>query len=245
MKKYWNEGNNELFVYLLHLMERTKRMRSNLEDNGMSDNVAGLEEARELMDAISQHWTSIEDRVPGLWDRLSAPYRKVTKEEMNEFLADDDESIEEEEVPHHLMNRTIQSKGMDPSPEEEIVAALRERQFQYGYSDDDDDDDEPEEEEEEEEAAHLEDSEGEEMEGYYSETDEEEEDEWVAALQNKRKARVRDNKRRRRNIKVVETESKKLGKKRGSKPTIAVSAPSTTSGIKSKRRRIIEESDSD
>lgn len=165
MRRYWNLGNNQSFIFLLHLMKHRALLQQQL-DAGRDD----TGEAVALFGDAQDFYRSFEDRAKQIWDTVSAPYRKATKEELQDFIADDDndDDVEEDAQPHFFFQRD------EVDPEKEILESLKRRHMSggddSGHSSDDNNDDD----------ASLKDSDQElsDIAGYYSE-EEEEEDEWV------------------------------------------------------------------
>lgn len=167
MRRYWNLGNNQTFVFLLHLMKRR-----------------AARESPTLEASAQDFYESFENRARRTWEAVSAPYRKATKEELNEFIEDGD--VEEEDPqPHFAMQRELN----DMNPEDEIVEALRthRRMSQGGGADSSDSDSSDSSVEivggpsrEEDESEEEEEVDPRDIPGYYSE-EEEDNDEWVTS----------------------------------------------------------------
>jgi hypothetical protein len=162
MRRYWNLGNNEAFVLLLDLMRHQAQLRQQL-GAGQLD----AERNASLFGDAQDFYRSFEDRAKLMWDTVSAPYRKATKEELQDFIANDDD-VEDDARPHFMFQRD------EVDPEKEILKSLKRRHISRVYdieelSDDNKDDDAP-----------LKDSDPEvsDIPGYYSEV-EDDEDEWV------------------------------------------------------------------
>jgi hypothetical protein len=171
MRRYWNIGNKQTFVFLLYLIKRRAVLQQQL-DAGQDD----TEEAAALFGKAQDFYLSFENRAKQTWEAVSAPYRKATKGELEDFINadddDDDDDVEEDAHPHFVFQRD------EVDPEREIIESLKRRRRLSGgdaleHSSDDNDQDGNED-------ATLEDSDqnASDIPGYYSE-EEEDEDEWV------------------------------------------------------------------
>ena len=246
MVSYWFNGNNELFVFLLDLMDRWRIARQELEASTDVDDVDSvLHEFREFQKTLKRFWSSFSKRGVRIWEVVSEPYQKGTKQELEDFL-EEGENAEDagDAIQYHLINREIEAQ---PTPEEEIVSALRQSRGKAtedsSYSEENDEESE----ENFKEDDQLASSSDERARRYYSE--ESEVDEWEQLLKKKRKARLK-NDRRRPNVKVVESQpAKKLGgvMKRTNEriPSVKAVASNSVAASANKRRRVIQESDSD
>ena len=189
MLMYWNEGNCDIFIYLLHLLERSKLLRE--EAIIENENSMGHTEARDFVDSMNMFWQSFQSRAQRLWDRLSSPYQKATKEELDDFFAEEDDEVE---VLEHRasVKSTLKKVYSDVfTPEDEIIASLKAKRASRGGLDEESDFDEVE--------GSASDTEELEVEGspvgdihpaYYSE-EEEESDDWMKERLNRRKTKSR------------------------------------------------------
>ncbi|KAI2494340.1 hypothetical protein MHU86_20195 [Fragilaria crotonensis] len=246
MVSYWFNGNNELFVFLLDLMDRWRIARSENDLNSSNDDAdAVVHEFRELSEKLNHFWSSFANRGNRIWEVVSEPYQKGTRQELEDFLEDGNEADQAGvAIQYHLINREIEAH---PTPEEEIVSALRQSRGKESEESSYSDEEENENDGDSSEDVQLASSSDERARRYYSE--ESEDDEWEQELKKKRKARVKKE-RGRRNVKVVEVQrAKKLGggKKRpsGLNPIAKADASRSVEASASKRRRVIQESDSD
>ena len=151
MRRDWNLGNNKVFIFLLDLMKHQ----------------AGDAERA----ATEDFYRSFEDRVKQMWDTVSAPYRKATKGELQDFIASD-EDVEEDAEPHFVFQRD------EVDPEKEILESLKRRRMDRAYHVEDLSDDNKDDDKDDDAPLKDTDSEVSGMPGYYSEV-EEEEDDWV------------------------------------------------------------------
>lgn len=225
MRRYWNLGNNQIFVYLIHLMKR----------RAVGGDMVGEADSQAF-------FCSFENRAKHTWDVVSAPYHKATREEVNDFLENDD--VEEEGVESHFaMHREI------VNPADEIAEALKQRRLsQGGQLDSDESSDE--EENESEASSDEDDANPDNIPGYYSE-EEEEEDDWVKSRLPRGGRQTKVSPSTSNDFKPA-AKKKRLGKardktKQGERPKQARefhdSKPPPAK--KAKRSRLIIESDSD
>lgn len=228
-------------------------MEDREEDDEEDEDVKG---SLAFEDNLQTFWSTFSNRGKRLWDFISQPYRKMTKGELKEFLADDvDDAESGDEVAYHMINRDMDA---EPTPEDEIVAALRQsrgRDIENESSSEDEEvliveEEEWDENDAEEEAFDSSEEELAELDGQYSE--EEEEDEWVSKIKSKGKARVKRNRRKSNTKVVVVGEAKKLGgkKRRSSERYSTPPMKSDSSSVaavasSNKRRAILEDSESD
>lgn len=122
MMRYWNSGENQSFLLLLSQIDRCDQ------------------------DYSADFSLSFPNRARKVWNQVSAPYLKQS-EDLNDFIADDDEEIEEGDdggvpINPHFTPPSINLK--DPSdfksPEEEMIANLQKKNRRYKSTYDDSDD---------------------------------------------------------------------------------------------------------
>jgi hypothetical protein len=248
MRKYWNLGNNQTFVFLIHLLKRRDVLKEMLE---AGSDVNG--EASTLFDDGQKYYESFENRAKRTWETVSAPYRKATKEELNEFIEEGDVEEEDDPQPHFAMQREL-----NMNPEDEIVEALkmRRRLSQGGEHESESEDSSIEvvenaaarnDEDDSDESEHQN-----EIPGYYSE-EEEEDDDWVTsklARPGRRKkgspAEVSNASRPGKRLGKASREKKKQdGQLKRDPDSQDSDAPPPPAAKKAKRTRIIVDSDSD
>jgi len=242
---YWNEGNSEIFIYLLHLMERAKLLRDEAKKGNQA--TRGYEEAREFAENMQMFWDSFERRAKSMWELLASPYEKES-DDINDFFANGDEEVDESHRIH--INAILSQDGSQAyTPEEEIIAALKAKRACKGEvegSSDSDDAGSENSDPEEDDGLEVEESSVDVIHpGYYSE-DDEEQDDWMKEKLSKRKSKGRASKPP---GKIIG--AKKLGRSRKSnsiKLSRNLSAtpstlPSSEQLLSQKRRRITVESE--
>jgi hypothetical protein len=184
MRRYWNEGNNQNFVYLLQLMQRAEIYREILQDEDDEDR----DVAEGYLLVARTFFESFANRVRHDWERLASPFFKSKGEDLKGFLVDDED--EEDEIPHFIAQRELAGQGEETSDANDLVSKI---QRKYAEHEDDSEGDVSEEADDDENA---EDEDGEDdsdanvevPNGYYSEV-EEEEDDWVKDIKSKRKSK--------------------------------------------------------
>ena len=242
MLMYWNEGNCDVFIYLLHLLERSKLLRAEAKDG--NENSMGHAEARDFVGSMDLFWVSFQNRAQRLWDLLSSPYKKATKEELDDFFAEEDEEVKV--LPHraHVKSTLNQVYSDAFTPEDEIIASLKAKRASRGGLEEESDFDEVEHSDSDPEVLEVEDSPvGDIHPAYYSE-EEDEADDWMKERINRRKTKSRAHKPL-----GMKIGPKKIGGKNKSNPSgnqnSLVSEISVLSEQSStqKRRRIVTYSD--
>ena len=195
MMGYWLSGNNQSFVHLLYLMKQAEHYRNalhgaNSDDNDNDDEEAIREAAEAYFQSAYDFYESFQDRVQELWERLSSPFQEVQDDDMDDFLADDDEV--QDEVPHYAMRNSIEAAS---SADQNDLVSKMERKYGENdteYSGDEEEenaiDSEIDDEEAGEDGSDASPVNVEELNGYYSEVSEDEEqDEWVASIRKKKR----------------------------------------------------------
>ena len=184
MRRYWNEGNNQNFVYLLQLMQRAEIYREILQDEDDEDR----DVAEDYLVVARTFFESFADRVQHDWERLSSPFLKSKGEDLKGFLVDDED--EEDEIPHFIAQRELAGQGEETSDANDLVSKIQRKYAEH----EDDSEDGVFEEADEDENAGAENGEDdsdvndEVLNGYYSEV--EEQDDWVKDIKSKRKPKL-------------------------------------------------------
>jgi hypothetical protein len=253
MIMYWNEGNSDIFIYLLHLLERSKLVRE--EAKAGNESSRGYTEAAEFVEMTDLFWDSFESRASRMWELLASPYKKGTEEDMKDFFADDDEEVDE--TPHsvHVNAMLSQDQSHSYTPEEEIVAALKaKRSAHQGKVDEDSDPEEEEESSDSDRSEEEELDEGDEEDdvyagAYYSE-EEEEDDPWMKDKLSKRKTKDRTPKPLGKTIGLKKLGGRKKSSVTSSQASSTVATDSVDllseqSTSNQKRRRIADSDDDD
>jgi hypothetical protein len=231
MRRYWNEGNNQSFVYLLQLMQRAKIYREILQDEDDEDR----DVAEDYLLVARTFFESFADRVQHDWERLSSPFFKNEGEDLKGFLVDDDDEVDE--MPHFIAQRELAGEGEETSDANDLVSKI---QRKYVEHEDDSEGDVSEEDENAGDENGEDDSEVNDKvpNGYYSEV--EEEDDWVKDIKSKRKSKLSP---KNGNGSAAKRVGKKLTKRKStSSPSTAKLEPEPSSSV-SKKRLILEDSE--
>lgn len=209
MLMYWNQGNNQIFIHLLDLMERVKvlsegRVRQ-LGDSSEDDDDDERREFNEYANKAREFYDSFAAKALQQWELISSPFLK-SNANMKDFIAlddDDDEHIEEEgqrqqqlddENPHAFLHQQLMQSMKEDSDENDLVHKLQ-RKYAAELSDEYESDSTEEELElvgrKSEKDGNDDDVDGGvyNQNGYYSPI-EEEQDEWMLKLQNQRKRKA-------------------------------------------------------
>lgn len=243
MRRYWNEGNSQHFIYLLELMQRANHCRKILHDNRSDDDEK--EEAENFLSTGQNFFASMVDQAKEEWKLISSPFLKATKTDLTDFLVPDGSNEEEDENDENngttafLAHRQIM-KSDDESDENDLI-----HKIQRKYAENHENDSSSE--------VHVSDAndnvfesdsdnDDSEINGYYSEV-EEEKDEWFTNILRKRKARER-NRKTVGHIKTPIQKGKKFTKRKNTQ-SLTTTPSSTVSRVTpaSKRRVIHCESD--
>ena len=254
MRRYWNEGNKQSFVYLLHQMQNAEIFLQLMQadDDSIDDDKA---EAEEYISVALNFFQSFQDRAQGEWERVSSPFLKATKADLEDFFAEEGSVEGEDETPHFLANRQIMNDENSLPDENDLVHKIQRKYAEPHPSDDEDDNSNGPSFGLNAQAGGGSDvnmemhSEVSDFSGYYSEI-EEEKDEWVSRIQSQRKGRKRSS-----GTLLDHGDSlppngktpigKKLIKRKSSQSTPRLSASKTDPSPVIKKRLLIQESDED
>ena len=160
---------------MLYLVERAKIFADiNADEDGTRVSNQRRKEARKYWKRAQDFFDSFNDIKDGLWDLLTQPHRKNSGDDMNEFIAHEDEESESDadEGGNHramMMENIRQQEAQERAEDIEKV-----RRFQAQALGEEDDSDSVGDEMDEEEA-------------YYAQNDESSVDEWEKDLLSKRR----------------------------------------------------------
>ena len=205
MMRYWNY-NKQNFLYLLHQMERAEFYLQIVQADDVDEE--DEQEARTFLSVGWNFFRSFRRHVQREWERISSPFLKVTRADLDDFLVEEGSVEGEDEAPHFLAHRQLMNEEGSVSDENDLLHKIQRKYAESDSSSEDDDDDDE---------GVQEYSEVSEIEGYYSEI-EEEKDEWVKNIQSQRKARKRNKGRVRRHSEPAPVVGKKLTKRKSSTP---------------------------
>lgn len=99
MRRYWYDGNSELFIYLLYEMKQLQHYRDTLGRSNNED--PSDEDEGDLLADAKNYFSSFQDQAQTLWDSVIAPFDRSKTQDMSDFLVDGAED-EEGEVSHHM-----------------------------------------------------------------------------------------------------------------------------------------------
>lgn len=205
--RYWLHGNNQSFLLLLSQMRRRQKLWKILskEDDGGLDPTRA--QAKILWDEADAFFESLEGRDKKIWDVMSAPFRKVTEEEMDEFIADGSSEEVEDEGTHIALQHAMMKKD-EEAFEEQMIEHLRRRRAEYGSDVDSDDGLN---EDDDDEVVTVGDSEDDEDEGDNDDDEGEDDDDSRDLVDG-------DDSLRQGNVSEVSDDSEELGNRRRSRP---------------------------
>jgi hypothetical protein len=244
MQKYWFEGHNQSFVYLLNLMEDAHTFLEVIQRGNSEDD--NLERAETFFDVATAFFQSIQGRAQLEWEQISAPFLRGTQQdELEDFVVEGGDDPEDA-LPHFSAHRQFLQQEEDSTPNDFLHKLERKvEELERGGSSG-----------EEDEVPGESGDEGNEdvvsvtsdlkRRGYYSE-EEEEKDEWMRNLQDRRKLKkspAEVEAKARPSIAEATPKGRKLTRRKSttpSTPAAVVSVPTPAS----KRRSIAEESSSE
>ncbi len=98
MLQYWIYGNNCDFVLLLSLMAHANLCREITKDSDAlsDDDPAAVENAEQYLLPCDEFFESFAKDARSIWNVVTSPFRKITKEEINDFIADDEYDEQED-----------------------------------------------------------------------------------------------------------------------------------------------------
>ena len=107
MLQYWIYGNNSDFVLLLSLMAHANLCREIVKDSDAlsDDDPDAVDNAEQYLLVSDEFFESFAKDAQSIWNVVTSPFRKISKEEINDFIADDeydeqeDSDIEQAEEP--------------------------------------------------------------------------------------------------------------------------------------------------
>jgi hypothetical protein len=250
---YWSDGNDQIFIQLLDLMERFRvYVESSLQrgdDSSEEDRlVNGFWE--ENTNKARKFYDTFAAKASRLWRIISSPFLK-SNENINDFIAKDDDYIIEEydsdAQPQAILHQQLMKSMNEDSDENDLVHKLKRK-----YAETNDEETESKGESTEEELEFVDDSKESDdddndqdmynQNGYYSPI-EEEKDEWMLKLQSQRKRKVSARKTQVNIDTKHETPVGKMLFRRKTAPTATTS--STPCGSQRKRKFTIEDSSDD
>jgi hypothetical protein len=106
---YWFEGNNFSFVQLLSQIPYATACKeivdaSNQTNEAESDD-DDTKKAHTYLKAAMDFFQSFAHEAADVWEIVSSPFQQVSKDEINEFIADDDDEVVGDSAMYHTFNR--------------------------------------------------------------------------------------------------------------------------------------------
>jgi hypothetical protein len=228
MLKYWFHGNNHSFLLLLSLISHASLCRDIVKGVVRQSDKEAVEMAEEFLQPAVDFFESFAGEALGIWDLVASPFSKASKEEIRDFLADD----EVEEIDTLASHRALQMQAEleEFQNEQDDDRQLAEYYERLEKENDELASDEGEEDAvgdggEEDAASRDEDddqaddaSKGSEDDvangGYFEESSEEEEDDWQKEIMSKRVAKRKSQSPRKRSSRGVSLSDTKPSPKR-------------------------------
>lgn len=251
MRMYWGDGNDQIFIQLLDLMERVRAHAegspSDHSDDSSEEDGGGGELDRYAIKA-QKFFDTFASKAHHWWKLLSSPFLK-SNENLNDFIAEDDEEYysEEEDSGGQQQHAAIHQQFMnEDSDENDLVHKL---QRKYAEPNDEESASGSSSTEEELEIVHKDEESDDEGDGYgrngYYSPIEEEKDEWMLdKLQSQRKRKEASAKKEKSTSDKLKTPTtgKKLFRRKTPTPSVAASSTKRTSSSKKKRILTLDDS---
>lgn len=231
MLSYWYDGNNCSFVLLLSLISHAALCRDIVKGSVDQSDREAVEMAEEYLKPASHFYESFANEAQTVWDQVASPFSKASKEEIRDFLADDENEEGDDTLTSHRalnMEAELEELRCEQDAAEELVARYEGLEGKCNLEDSDGDEcgggDQ-------EDAASDDIDEGEQADykyggseddvangGYFDESSEEEEDDWQKSILSKRVAkRKAQSPRKRSGRRVSLSETKPSPKKRAAR----------------------------
>ena len=250
MRIYWDDANTQTYIQLLDLIEQVHAYSEGADDDSSEDR-GHHDELGENANRAQEFFGTFATRAPNRWKMISSPFLK-SNENVNDFIANDNDSIEEISVgggqPHAFLHHQFMNGG--DSDENDFAHKLQRK-----YADVHDEETESRSSSTEDELViegdvnqESGDEDNEEdnqfvysRNGYYSPV-EEETDEWMLKLQSQRRRKGSQQKK----MQITATEvNTPVGKRLFRRKTTPTGTSSSTSGVSKKRRKLTIEDSSD
>lgn len=106
MMNYWFEGNNASFLLLLSLISHASHCRdvvADFDENSSNDDDKVRNAEKYLQPAVN-FFESFADEAEDLWKMISQPFERGTKEEIHDFIADDNEAENDDSAMYRSFN---------------------------------------------------------------------------------------------------------------------------------------------
>ena len=191
MLSYWIHGNNYNFLLLASQIPHAALCRELVETADSQSDPEDVEAAQEFLEPATDFFESFADEASDIWDVVASPFRKESKEDIQEFLVAENDDDEEEEVDERAAHRALLVQDeLAAFRKSQSADQQRAERFESMMTQED--------EEEEDEQSGEEDGEEEQAEGseedvknggYFEASSSSEEDDWEKKIKNKRIAR--------------------------------------------------------
>lgn len=132
--RYWYHGNNQLFVLLLSLMQEASEYRKIIDHPDNQSDPDSVHEAQEFWKPAFDYFESFHDDAQGIWEMVVSPFSQPSKEEMQEFVAPDDE--EDDDVGEHqaLYRQSVMEDFRKSQDSDQKAAQYYERMEREAWS---------------------------------------------------------------------------------------------------------------
>ena len=119
MLSYWYDGNNCSFVLLLSLISHSALCRDILKGTVDRTDHEAVEMAEEYLKSATDFYESFASEAHTIWDQVASPFSKASKEEIRDFLADDENEEGDDTLTSH--------RALNMEAELEELQSIRER----------------------------------------------------------------------------------------------------------------------
>lgn len=150
MLQYWIYGNNSDFVLLLSLISHANLCREILKQSDASseDDPAAVENAEQFLLPSYTFFESFSNDALSIWKVITAPFLKVSKEEIRDFIADEEydddgyaDETEEQILSHQALHMQAELEEIERERHaDEELARRYEREVKTLRRKNDDDD---------------------------------------------------------------------------------------------------------
>jgi hypothetical protein len=136
---YWFEGNNITFVQLLSQLPYAATCREIIADDLQSDeerNEELMNKAQTYLNPSFDFFESFANEAIDIWEIVSSPFQQESKEEINAFIADDNEEIGDDAAMYQAFNIT---SARNDQVDNERAASYYEARMKEGMKEFDED----------------------------------------------------------------------------------------------------------
>ena len=125
MVRYWNQGNNTEFLYILETVEKLEHAREVLKStsNFSEDEI---NEADGLILPLNEYISSFSNIAKELWGKISGPYQ-MGADDLDDFLAADDDEVDHEPMSYQAL--AFQQAQQDAIEDDKRIRSIQEKRM--------------------------------------------------------------------------------------------------------------------